>query len=97
VLETVPTANMPALIADVVAGYDDARSKGDWLAWMRAIVSRHGYAENAKEFKKQPSLYQGHFGDVAAVFRIPRQILSTAARHQSFLVLPLYLKNKWKS
>jgi glutamyl-tRNA synthetase len=69
-LETVPTANMPALIADVVAGYDDARSKDDWLAWMRAIVSRHGYAENAKEFKKRPSLYKGHFGDVAAVFRI---------------------------
>lgn len=45
-------------------------SEEDWFAHLKVMASDLGYAERAKEYKKNPELYKGHIGDFAEIIRI---------------------------
>lgn len=46
------------------------QSEQDWFAGLKALAAKHGFAGNAKEYKKNRELFKGHVGDVAEMLRI---------------------------
>lgn len=66
-LEPAPPA---ALLREIAGGYDPARSRDEWLEWLRAIGERHGYAQSMKIYKADKDAWRGHFGDMASALRI---------------------------
>lgn len=45
-------------------------SKDEWLARMREIGVKHGYAESTKAYKAKPDAYKGYIADVTKIFRV---------------------------
>ena len=45
-------------------------SEQEWFNSLKALAAKHGFAENAKVYKKNRELYKGHVGDVAEMVRI---------------------------
>lgn len=41
-----------------------------WFARLKDLGSKYGFANNVKEYKKNPGEYKGHIGDVAEMIRI---------------------------
>ena len=37
---------------------------------MKELGTKYNFANNAKEYKKNPTIYNGHIGDVAEMIRI---------------------------
>jgi glutamyl-tRNA synthetase len=67
---SVPLDDRRAILEEV-ARFDFQQSKDDWLAAMRALAERLGYARDVKTFKKaEPGTFKGHFGDVMMVVRV---------------------------
>ncbi|MFN8528128.1 MAG: glutamate--tRNA ligase family protein [Anaerolineae bacterium] len=57
-------------VLEKVKQYDPAVSKEDWLADMRAFAEQHSFARDAKTFKKDPTDFHGHFGDMMMIVRV---------------------------
>jgi len=57
-------------IKEFVVNYQESDSKDEWFLKLRTIATSHGYAESTKIYKKDPSEYKGHVGDVAKVIRV---------------------------
>lgn len=66
-LDPAPPAE---LLRAVAAGFDPARSRDEWLDWMRGIGEAHGYAQSVKAYKADKDAWRGHFGDMATALRI---------------------------
>lgn len=69
-LETLEPAPSAALLREIAAGFDPAKSRDEWLEWLRAIGEAHGYAPSMKVYKADKEAYCGHFGDLASALRI---------------------------
>jgi glutamyl-tRNA synthetase len=74
----VPVIPLPAAVTDskakeIVRDYirllDLEDDKDTWFGKVKSIAETHGFAKDMKQFKKDPSAYHGHVGDVAAVIR----------------------------
>ncbi|MFN8562068.1 MAG: hypothetical protein U0703_10705 [Anaerolineae bacterium] len=63
-------AGLTAAILEHVGTFDPSMPKEAWLDDMRALSERLGFAPNVKSYKKDPSAYKGHFGDVMMVVRV---------------------------
>ena len=50
--------------------YDPADDQPAWFAKIKQIAADLGYAPETKLYKKDPSAYKGHVGDVSMVLRI---------------------------
>ncbi|XGV94722.1 MAG: glutamate--tRNA ligase [Leptolyngbya sp. BL-A-14] len=57
-------------IQDFMLSYDEADSKDEWFLKLQTISVAQGFAPSTKAFKKDPSSYKGHVGDVAKVIRV---------------------------
>jgi glutamyl-tRNA synthetase len=57
-------------VIDAARGFDPATPKEQWIADMRALAERLGFARDAKTFKQDPAAYHGHFGDMMMVIRV---------------------------
>jgi glutamyl-tRNA synthetase len=68
--EAAPLADAKAIVSSFLGVYSDTDNKEQWLEKIRAISLSHGYAENTKAFKAEPSKYKGYIGDVTKIFRI---------------------------
>jgi glutamyl-tRNA synthetase len=68
--ENVPRADVPKLLGDYLASYDHGDDLAAWFDRIRALAEANDYAAKPKDFKKNPTLYKGHVGDVSAVIRI---------------------------
>ena len=42
----------------------------EWFGSLKFLGAKYNFANNAKEYKKNPTLYKGHIGDVAEMIRI---------------------------
>lgn len=59
-----------AAILEHVRAFDPSMPKEIWLDDMRALSQQLGFAPNVKTFKKDPTAFKGHFGDVMMVVRV---------------------------
>lgn len=67
------------------------QSEQDWFASLKALGAKHGFANNAKEYKKNPTLYKGHIGDVAEMVRIA---LTSSKQSPNLYYILRILKNE---
>lgn len=69
----LPDMVSPAQAAEILEHYLQAYAydtdKDAWFARIKSICAPLGYAESVKEYKANPTEYQGHVGDVSSVIR----------------------------
>ncbi len=69
-----PFPNVEAATIEKILGrgmsFDPAQPKEEWLAAMRAYAEELGFARDVKTFKKDPTAFKGHFGDMMMVLRV---------------------------
>ena len=58
------------ILNEFVQTLDYEVSEQEWFNSLKELASRHGFAENAKVYKKNKEAYKGHVGDVAEMVRI---------------------------
>lgn len=58
------------VIHEFMSNYDETDSKEEWFLKLQTISANQGFALSTKVFKKDPSSYKGHVGDVAQVIRV---------------------------
>jgi glutamyl-tRNA synthetase len=61
---------LKAIVSEFLASYDEHNSKDEWFSKIKIIARNHGYAENTKSFKQDPSLYKGNVADIAKILRV---------------------------
>ncbi len=71
VAETIADrATITALVTDLAAGYAEIADGQEWFGQLRALATRHGFAQSPKEFKAEPDRYQGSIREVAQIVRV---------------------------
>lgn len=58
------------ILSEYKERYDHSLDQTEWFGLVKSIAVENGYAEKPKDFKKNPELYKGHVGDIAAIIRI---------------------------
>ena len=58
------------LAAEFAAGYRPLDDSQEWFGQIRDLAGRHGFARNAKEYKRSPDAYPGSIREAAQVFRV---------------------------
>ncbi|WP_350278930.1 glutamate--tRNA ligase family protein [Kribbella sp. HUAS MG21] len=59
-----------AFAADVVAGYEHRDDPQEWFGQVRDLAAKHGFAPNAKEYKKNPDAYPGSIREASQLVRV---------------------------
>jgi len=67
---TVPASIAKQLVHAFSEAYNPNDDRVQWFEKVKDIAELFGYASDTKLFKKNPEIYKGHVGDVAAVLRI---------------------------
>ena len=68
--ETVSTADAEKIIRSYINIYDEKDDNIVWFEKIKDLCKQLGYASDMKSFKKNPSAFKGHVGDVAMVLRV---------------------------
>lgn len=68
--EAVNKADAAKIIRAYIDIYDETDDNTVWFEKMKNLSEQLGYARDMKSFKKNPSAFKGHVGDVAMVLRI---------------------------
>jgi glutamyl-tRNA synthetase len=55
---------------DFVDGYQDLSDAREWFGQIRDLAAKHGFAPNAKEYKKDPSAYPGSIREASQLIRV---------------------------
>jgi glutamyl-tRNA synthetase len=58
------------LLTDFASAYAWSDDSQVWFEQIRALAARHGFAPNAKEYKKNPDSYPGSIREVAQTIRV---------------------------
>jgi glutamyl-tRNA synthetase len=59
-----------AILKEFAAGYDPLDDGQLFFDKIKEIGTRHGFAAAVKDYKKNPSAFKGHVGDIAGVVRV---------------------------
>ncbi|HWD06980.1 MAG TPA: glutamate--tRNA ligase family protein [Amycolatopsis sp.] len=59
-----------AVAADFVANYQQLEDGQEWFQQIRDVAAKHGFAKNAKEFKKNPDAFPGSIREASQIIRI---------------------------
>ncbi|WUJ74846.1 glutamate--tRNA ligase family protein [Kribbella soli] len=59
-----------AFAADLVAGYEHRDDPQEWFDQIRSLAAKHGFAPNAKEYKKDPDAYAGSIREASQLVRV---------------------------
>lgn len=68
--ENIAGEDADAILDAFAAVYDPADDKDAWFAKIKALCEPLGFTPNVKEYKKDPTAYKGHVGDVSTVLRV---------------------------
>lgn len=68
--EHIRPADAKAILEDYRAVYNPAEDKDAWFETVRGLCEKHGFSPDVKAYKKDPSAFKGHVGDVSTVIRI---------------------------
>jgi glutamyl-tRNA synthetase len=58
------------LAAEFASDYQPLDDPQEWFGQIRALAARHGFAKNAKEYKRDPDAYPGSIREAAQVIRV---------------------------
>jgi len=56
--------------ADFAEGYQEFSDQQEWFGQIRELAARHGFAPNAKEFKKNPDAFPGSIREASQLIRV---------------------------
>lgn len=59
-----------AFAEDFVAGYQHTDDGQEWFGQIRELAAKHGFARNAKEYKKNPDAYPGSIKEASQIIRV---------------------------
>ncbi|WP_329484059.1 glutamate--tRNA ligase family protein [Kribbella sp. NBC_01484] len=59
-----------AFAQDLVAGYEHRDDPQEWFDQIRSLAAKHGFAANAKEYKKDPDAYAGSIREASQLVRV---------------------------
>ncbi|WP_329005571.1 glutamate--tRNA ligase family protein [Kribbella sp. NBC_00709] len=59
-----------AFARDLVAGYGHRDDPQEWFDQIRSLAAKHGFAANAKEYKKDPDAYAGSIREASQLVRV---------------------------
>lgn len=59
-----------AFAQDFVAGYQHLDDPQEWFGQIRELAAKHGFARNAKEYKKAPDDYPGSIREASQLIRV---------------------------
>jgi glutamyl-tRNA synthetase len=59
-----------AVASDFVANYTQLDDGQEWFQQIRDVAAKHGFARNAKEFKKDPDAFPGSIREASQIIRI---------------------------
>lgn len=59
-----------AFAADLVADYEHRDDPQEWFDQIRTLAGKHGFAPNAKEYKKNPDAYAGSIREASQLVRV---------------------------
>lgn len=68
--ENVSADDRKEMITRFIAAYDEKDGADEWFERLKAIAREMGYAEKPKDYKKDPTAFKGHVGDVSMVLRV---------------------------
>ncbi|SDM39337.1 glutamate--tRNA ligase [Allokutzneria albata] len=66
----VPADVVRALVRDFVDGYQHVEDGQEWFNQIRELAAKHGFARNAKEYKKDPENFPGSIREASQIIRI---------------------------
>jgi glutamyl-tRNA synthetase len=69
-IQGVDPALARAFAADFVAGYQHGDDGQEWFGQIRDLAAKHGFAPNAKEYKKNPDAYPGSIREASQIIRV---------------------------
>ena len=73
VLTLLPGTNVDdikSIIDSYTKTYNEGDTKEEWFAKIKEIAKTNGYAENTKDYKKNPEKFKGNVADIAKIFRV---------------------------
>ncbi|WP_043727006.1 glutamate--tRNA ligase [Kutzneria sp. 744] len=59
-----------AFAADFADSYEHLADGQEWFGQIRELAAKHGYAKNAKEYKKNPDAYPGSIREASQIIRV---------------------------
>ena len=68
--ENVAPADAKAILQAYLAVYDETQDKSAWFDTIKSICPALGFCPEVKEYKKDPTGWKGHAGDVSTVIRL---------------------------
>lgn len=68
--ENISPKDAALILEKYMEVYDPSDDKNQWFTRIKDICQPLGYTPNVKEYKKNPSDFKGHVGDVSTVIRI---------------------------
>ncbi len=68
--EQLANDDIRAILEAYPSVYDPAQDKQAWFDTVKALCPGLGFCPDIKEFKKDPTAYKGHVGDVSTVIRV---------------------------
>ena len=68
--ENIAPADAKAILAAYVDVYDETQDKQAWFDTVKSICEPLGFCPEVKEYKKDPTGWKGHAGDVSTVIRL---------------------------
>ncbi|MFI7120611.1 glutamate--tRNA ligase [Amycolatopsis sp. NPDC049868] len=66
----VDRAVVQAVVRDFVGNYQQLDDGQEWFQQIREVAAKHGFAKNAKEFKKNPEGFPGSIREASQIIRI---------------------------
>ncbi|WP_020496063.1 glutamate--tRNA ligase [Sciscionella marina] len=66
----VDPALVRTMITEFLEDYAHHEDTDEWFGQIRALAAKHGFARNAKEYKKDPDAYPGSIRECAQLFRV---------------------------
>ena len=90
--ENIASEDAKAILAKYIEVYDDADDKDTWFAKIKEMCEPLGFTPNVKEFKKNPSCFKGHVGDISTVIRVA--VTSRTNTPDLYMIMKLLGKEK---
>nr|WP_042193718.1 glutamate--tRNA ligase family protein [Kibdelosporangium sp. MJ126-NF4]CEL20871.1 Glutamyl-tRNA synthetase @ Glutamyl-tRNA(Gln) synthetase [Kibdelosporangium sp. MJ126-NF4]CTQ98324.1 Glutamyl-tRNA synthetase (EC 6.1.1.17) @ Glutamyl-tRNA(Gln) synthetase (EC 6.1.1.24) [Kibdelosporangium sp. MJ126-NF4] len=66
----LPADLVRAFAKDFVDGYQDVDDPKEWFNQIRDLAAKHGFAANAKEYKRDPAAYPGSIREASQLVRV---------------------------
>ena len=66
----LPATVISTFVSDFVDGYQQLDDPAEWFNQIRDLAAKHGFAKNAKEYKKDPDAYPGSIREASQLIRV---------------------------